>query len=409
MACSRPDAVIIGAGHAGMSASYLLKSKGIDHVVFEQSRLGDSWRTQRWDTFTLVTPGWMNHLPGFAHPFGDGGFMTRGEVVSYLEGYAATLSLPVREGRRVSAVRQLGDGRFRVDVEDERLVSRVVVVATGAMRRPKIPAWAQALPPGIAQMHTCEYRNPAQLRPGAVLVVGSGQSGCQIAEELLEAGRSVYLSVGRCGRMPRRYRGTDCATWVAKAGYYDQTVDMQRTDPVACNPYVSGKRGGHEINLRKLASRGLRLLGRCQGVADGVVTMADDLEENLAAADLFATKMREAIDAFIQQQGIEAPLDPPEPPVQDRGVEAPSSLPLKEAGIATVIWATGFQQPDFSWIDAPVFDAAGSPVHRRGKVSSPGLYFLGLPWLYKSKSSLIYGIEEDASYVADDIGALLRA
>lgn len=245
---------------------------------------------------------------------------------------------------------------------------------------------------------------------GGVLVIGSGQSGCQIAEELLEAGRPVYLSVGKCGRIPRRYRGNDCTSWLAQAGLYDRTVDMMRTEGemLACNPYVSGKNGGHEINLRELASQGLHLLGRCQGIVDDIAIMADDLEDNLEAADQFAAKVRRSIDDFIQKQGIVAPPDSSEPLVHDRVIDTPLRLRWSETEITTVIWATGFQ-PNFSWIDVPVFDAAGSPIHRRGKANRAGLYFIGLPWLYKNKSSLIYGIEEDAAYIADDIYALLTA
>jgi len=402
------DVVIIGAGHAGLSTSYFLQQRGIDHVVLEQAQVADSWRNQRWDTFTLVTPGWMNHLPGFRHPRGDNDFLPKDAVIAYLESYARSFALPVQEGRRVSAVREAVGGGFRVELADDYLSSRAVVVATGAMRHPKIPSWTEKVPCDVMQIHSSEYRHPGQLAPGGVLVVGSGQSGCQIAEEALEAGKTIYLSVGKCGRIPRRYRGDDCLAWLARMGVYDRTVDMVQTEAElsACNPYVSGKNGGHEINLRVLAAQGLRLLGRCEGTQDHQLTIADDLEDNLTQADRFAATVRTSIDQFIERQKIVAPIDPPEPETNHAVIKSPRTLPWVDTKIGTVIWATGFQN-NFPEIALPVFDTADRPIHRRGKTDSQGLYFIGLPWLYKLKSSLIFGIQEDAAYIAEDICALL--
>ncbi len=284
-----------------------------------------------------------------------------------------------------------------------------MVLATGGFPRPKLPKASAAIPVNLMQLHSSQYRRPGRLPSGAVLVVGSGQSGSQIAEELHQSGRQVYLCVSKCGRSPRRYRGMDVMWWVNQMGGYDRTVDSLPSPEArfACHPDLSGKGGGHEINLRQLASEGVVLLGRLQAIQGSRAVMAPDLEENLGRADAQATQLMQAIDNFVLRTGMDVPADSR---VEDAlPVWVPPAEPILEvdlyaAGISTVIWATGFQL-DFGWVQVPIFDEAGSPLHQRGITSSPGLYFLGLPWLYKEKSALLFGIGEDAAYLASAIAA----
>ena len=399
----RIDTVVVGAGQAGLAASYFLSQQGREHVVLEQSRIGESWRTQRWDSFTLVTPNWHLQLPGYPYR-GDSpdGFLPRAQVVDYLEGYAASFQAPVRSGVRVESVDREADGAYTVNSAAGPLLARNVVVATGSFRHPKRSPAGANLAAEVLQLHCGEYRNPQALPPGAVLVVGTAQSGCQIAEELYQSGRQVFLCVGSAGRLPRRYRGRDTTWWLAKSGFFDQTVDSLPSPRARFlgNPHVSGKNGGHDLNLHQFARDGVVLLGRLQGVEGGKVRLAPDLWENLAKVDQFEAETLEKLDAYILQEGLSA--DPPDrrPPLRD-GYEQEllAELDLKAAGVSTVIWALGFGF-DFSWVHLPVLDADGYPRQQRGVTEFPGLYFLGLNWLYRRKSGVFYGVGEDAAYVA---------
>ncbi len=403
------EVVIIGGGQAGLALSYYLTQQGRAHLVLEQGQVGEAWRSGRWDSFTLNTPNWMTQLPGFAYQSDDpDGFLPREEIVDYLERYAASFHAPLHCGVRVTAVRQHpgGDG-YLVEAQQMTVAARNVVLATGAFPKAKLPPASAALSVDICQMHTSEYRNPQALPSGAVLVVGTGQSGCQIAEELHESGRQVYLSTSSCGRVPRRYRGKDSTWWLARLGFYDRTLDQlpSPTAKFACNPHVSGNQGGHDINLRQFARQGMTLLGHVQAATGKQLLLAPDLEENLARADAFATQITQGIDEYITKTGMEVAAN------RTTG-EAPSNgatptkpllmLDLPSAGISTIIWASGYQL-DFGWVHIPVFDQAGYPVHRRGITASPGLYFLGLHWLYKTKSALLFGIGEDAAFIASAI------
>ena len=402
------ETVIIGGGQAGLALSYYLTRQGHTHLLLEQGRVGETWRSGRWDSFTLNTPNWMTQLPGFSYR-GDepDDFLPRKDVVMYLEQYAASFHAPLRCGVRVTAVRQQpgGDG-YRVEAEEITLKARNVVLATGPYQKPKLPAASAALSLNICQLHSSEYRNPQMLPPGAVLVVGTGQSGCQIAEDLYESGRQVYLSTSSCGRAPRHYRGKDISRWLTGLGFFDRTPD-QLPSPAArfaCNPHVSGNHGG-DINLRTFARQGMILLGHVQAAQGKQMILAPDLEENLARADAFERQITREIDEYIKKTGIETEasrMTIEALPNSATSMKPMLTLDLQAAGISTIIWASGHQL-DFSWVQMPVFDEMGYPVHWRGVTAFPGLYFLGLLWLYKRKSALLYGVGEDATFIASTI------
>lgn len=405
------DTLIIGGGQAGLATSYYLTQQGREHIVLEQShRVGASWR-RRWDSFTLVTTNWQLQLPGFPYQGNDpDGFLSRDEVVAYLEQYVALFNPPLRFGVRVTSLEQKPDGTgYLVKTDDMAFEATNVVVATGIFQDPKIPSFSGDLPKGILQIHTSEYRNPQALPAGAVLVVGSGQSGAQIAEELNESGRKVYLGVGSAGRMPRRYRGRDMTWWLDKTGFADKTVDTLPSPKAkfAGSAHVTGKDGGRTLNLHQFARDGVILLGRMTGVRGGKAILAPDLMENLAKADEFAADTKKTVDEYIQKVGLDAPEEPPstEPEPQDGyHTEVITQLDLKSADIQSVIWATGYTF-DFKWIQLPVLDEDGYPVQQRGVTGFRGLYFLGLPWLHTVKSGLLWGVGEDAAHIAADIAA----
>jgi putative flavoprotein involved in K+ transport len=408
------DVVVIGAGQAGLSTSYHLKQQGIGHVVLEQDRIGESWRSGRWDSFCLVTPNWTVQLPGFPYQGPDAdGFMGRDELVTYLDSYAASFESPVETGIRVTAVAKTPDGGFSVQTADTTLSARAVVIATGSYRRPKIPPFAPQLPRDVFQAHSSQYRTPALLPEGAVLVVGSGQSGVQIAEEWHEAGRRVFLSVSHCGRVPRRYRGRDIVWWGKMGGLYERTVDQLESpaEKTACHPQSSGRRGGHDIYMRQLARDGVRLVGRVSSIADCVLTIASDLGENLSEADEFAENVLKQLDEAVAKMGMPLPEDQ-----NPRGIGAPvpdevdliRELNLAKAGITTIIWATGYRA-DFSFVKLPVFDQSGQPVQRQGVTSVLDLYFVGLEWLHKPKSGLLLGVGEDAEHIVSVIARTAKS
>jgi putative flavoprotein involved in K+ transport len=403
------EVMIIGGGQAGLALSYYLTQQGRTHLVLEQGRVGESWRSQRWDSFTLITPTWMNKLPGFPYQGGDpDGFMPRENIVAYLDQYAASFNAPLHCGIRVTAVRQQpgGDG-YLVEAEEMTFEARNVVLATGAYPKPKIPTASADLRVDICQMHTSEYRNPQTLPSGAVLVVGTGQSGCQIAEELHQSGRQVYLSTSSCGRVPRRYRGRDVSWWLTRMGFFDRTIDQLPSPNAvfACSPQLSGAQGGHDINLRQFAREGIILLGHLQAVQGKQIILAPDLEENLAKADAFAIQMMQAIDEYIKKIGMDVAANSTTDEVPSNCASSTKpilTLDLQSAGISTIMWASGYKL-EFGWVQIPVFDGVGYPIHQRGVTAFPGLYFLGLHWLYKMKSAILYGVGEDAAFIASAI------
>jgi putative flavoprotein involved in K+ transport len=392
----RVETVVVGAGQAGLSTSWHLTRRGLEHVILERGRVGQEWRQARWDSFVLNTPNWAQQLPGFAYagPAPDA-FAPLAEVIGYLEDYAASFAAPVQEGVSVTALRAASGGGYRLDTDDGPVDARSVVVATGAYQRPTPSPLREAAPPKVFQQHTAEYRNPGELPDGAVLVVGSGQSGCQVAEDLLGAGRTVYLSVGACPWVPRSHRGRDLVHWMAETGLLDQTVDTL-TAPnalLACNPAVSGTEGGHDCNPLTLMGRGAVPVGRLEGFRGGRALFADDLAANVAKGIGFEAALRQGFD---EHAGLSPAQDPSETP------ELPEVRELDLARLGAIVWATGFR-PDYSWIELPVLDPAGRPVHRRGLTNFPGLAFVGMHWLHKRKSSLFIGVGEDAEHVVAEL------
>ena len=405
---------MVGAGQAGLATSYHLTQRGVEHAVLEQDRVGEAWRSQRWDSFCLVTPNWALQLPGFAYQGSDpDGFMGRDELVGYFDGYVRSFEPPVQTGAKVTAVVPAEGGRFRVTAGESTFEARAVVVATGSYRRPKRPTLADDLPAGLFQIHSSQYKNPTQLPDGAALVVGTGQSGAQIAEELHESGRPLFVSVSSCGRVPRRYRGKDAFWWGKMGGLYERTVDSLKSpaEKSACHPISSGRRGGHDIYLRQLARQGVTLLGRVIAAENGHLALASDLKENLRKADEFAENILKQLDEAVAKMGMPLPEDQ-----NPRGIGAPVphegdpilDLDLKAAGITSLVWATGYN-PDFSFVRAPVLDDAGQPIQRQGVAAVPGLYFVGLEWLHKPKSGLLLGVGEDAEHITSVIVGKARA
>ncbi|GAN78041.1 flavin-containing monooxygenase [Acidisphaera rubrifaciens HS-AP3] len=395
------EVVVVGGSQSGLAMSWHLKQRGIEHVVFEKHRVAHTWRTQRWDSFCLVTPNWQCQLPGFPYQGSDpDGFMVNADIVRYVEDYRASFDPPLHEGVAVIEVRQTAGG-FHVDTTDGAYLARHVVVAVGGYHRPRIPRMAERLPDDIAQVHSSEYRNPAQLPPGEVLVVGTGQSGSQIAEDLHLARRRVHLATGSAPRVARRYRGRDVVAWLTDMGHYDMGVDehpMGERVRLKSNHYVTGRDGGHDIDLRQFAIEGMRLYGHLLGLRGTQAAFAPDLRRNLDGADDSAQRIKDSIDAWIARNGINAPTEPRYRPVWQPEAEV-ESLDLRAAGITSVIWATGFES-DLRFLHVPVFDGRGYPAHDRGVTPVPGLYFLGLPWLYTWGSGRFSGVGRDAAHLA---------
>jgi putative flavoprotein involved in K+ transport len=402
--------MVVGGGQAGLSMSYCLTQHGIDHVVLERDRIGREWRERRWDSFCLVTPNWQCQLPDFPYTGRDPeGFMVRDEIVRYIEDYAESFSPPVVEGVAATRLRRDRRGRYLVGTSRGELIAEQVVLATGPYQVPLIPRLGDRLPDELTQLHSSQYRNPDQLPPGDVLVVGTGQSGCQIAEDLHLAGRRVHLAVGSAPRVARFYRGRDVVAWLDAVGYYRKAVDeFADADAVRfrVNHYVTGRGGGRDIDLRTFARDGMRLYGHLTGVsgtpASGtILRFAPDLVKNLDHADAVSESIKDSIDSYIDAHRIDAPSEPRYRPVWTPDQE-PIQLDLGDTGITSVIWSTGFGRDD-RWIEVPVFDGRGYPTHDRGVTSSPGLYFLGLPWQHTWGSGRLSGVAEDAAYLTERI------
>jgi putative flavoprotein involved in K+ transport len=412
------DVLIVGAGHAGVAMSSFLTAAGRDHLVVERrDRLGGGW-LDRWDEFTLVTPNWTSAFPGWAYDGGDpDGFMGRDQIAGRIARYAELVRAPVALGTELEQLTPLDGGGFRAATSRGEVSARQVVVATGSYHTPRVPTAAKGISSRVTQLHSHGYRNQAALPDGAVLVVGSGQTGLQLAEELHEAGRRVYISVGSAGRVPRRYRGRDIFGWIVDvmrhgAGHgvalptADQLPDGRRR--FSAMPALTGRRGGHDTNLRQYAADGITLAGRVTGADGERMAFADDLELNLERADrFFDERFRGIIDTYIERTGIEAPpADDPQVDFQPQGL---TELNLSKAGITTVIWATGYGL-DYSWIAAPVLDDLGYPRNVRGVSSAvPGLYFLGLLWQHSQASASLVGPELDGPYLLDAMGVDQRA
>ena len=399
---------VIGGGQAGLSVSHHLKRHGLDHLVFEKHRIGHAWREQRWNSFCLVTPNWQCRLPDFPYrgPEPDG-FMAKDDIVRYVEDFAATIRPPILEGVGVTRLSRRSDGLFVLSTTEGAYTAANVVVAVSAYHSPKLPPESERLPGHIVQVHSSAYKNPEQLPPGAVLVVGTGQSGCQIAEDLHLADRQVHVSVGSAPRSPRDYRGRDAIRWLDDMGQYRMTVaDHPKGREVRrqANHYMTGRGGGREIDLRRFASEGMRLYGRLDGVEGGLLAFRPDLRQKLDAADAVYLGIRAMIDDYIAREAIEAPAAAPWRKAWEPEIE-PAGLDLSAEGITSVVWGTGFRS-DWSWIDVPeAFDVAGAPEHDRGVTPVPGLSFVGLPWLNTWGSGRFSGIAEDADHVVESLVA----
>lgn len=397
--------VIVGGGQAGLSMGALLKARGIDHVIFEKHRIAHSWRTQRWDAFCLVTPNWQCQLPGFPYQGAEpDGFMPRDEIVAYIEAFAEKIDAPIREGVSVTRVGRHVAGGFVVETSEGDVTADAVVLAVSAYHIPNLPRLAERVSDEVVQLHSSAYRNPDQLPPGEVLVVGSGQSGCQIAEDLHLAGRKVQLAVGSAPRCPRLYRGRDAVDWLADLGQYDLPVEdhpLKEKVRRNANHYLTGRDGGRDIDLRKFAAEGMRLHGRLKDIREGSLVFGDDLARNLDNADAVYNGICRLIDKHIAEAGIDAPAGRLYEPVW-QPAETATRLDPNATGIGSIIWATGFRS-DWSWVDLPVFDGSGYPTHRRGVTSMDGLYVLGLPWLHTWGSGRFVGVGRDAAFLTDQI------
>jgi putative flavoprotein involved in K+ transport len=402
MKASRIDTVIVGGGQAGMAMSYYLKRAGRDHVVLERaSAVANAWRHQRWDSFTLVTPNFQVRMPGAEYDGDDPhGFMPLSQIVKYFDDYLERFRLPVHCAIEVASVEKDGEA-YLVHTSDGDYEAENVVIATGLYQSPRVPPLSARIPPIVLQIHSMEYRNASSLPEGAVLVVGTGQSGAQIAEELYQSGRRVYLSIGSAGRVPRRYRGKDISDWLTRMGMFDRTVDELKSPAEKFAPHaqISGKDGGKSLNLHQFARDGVVLLGHVRDAQGSQVIFASDMKQTLGKVDQFETDALKRIDNYIVGAGLSAP--PESIPQLRDGYEQKEieELDLAAEGISTIVWATGYVF-DFSLVKLPVVDAEGYPIQRRGATSYPGLYFVGMPWIHKRKSGLLFGVGEDAAYIA---------
>lgn len=403
---SHYSVIIVGGGQAGLSASHCLQQRGIDHLVIEKRSLVHTWRTQRWDSFCLVTPNWQCQLPGWPYA-GDEphGFMVKDQINEWLAGFVEHVKAPALEGVTVERVWRAGEAeRFSVQTDAGLYTADQVVVASGGYHKPIVPRLAEKLPTSVVQYHSAQYRNPVQLPEGAVLVVGCGQSGAQIAEDLHLAGRKVYLATGDAPRCARFYRGREVVDWLADMRYYEMPVTehpLREGVRDNTNHYVTGRDGGRDIDLRRFALEGMELYGLLTGFEDGVLALQPNLREHLDHADRIYNGINASIDRHIEAQGIDAPPPSVYQPVWEPPQER-TRLSLEEAGITSVLWCIGFA-PDFGWLDAPVFNGRGAPVHRRGITGDAGLYFLGLPWLHTWGSGRFSGVARDAEYLAQAI------
>lgn len=413
-------ALVVGAGYAGLAASHCLSVAGVEHLVLERERVGETWRSQRWNSFALNTNNRVSSLPGQSPAADPEAFALRDELVSRLERYVSDQDLPVRTGVAVTSLAQGSrEAILRVTADagggKEIFESHSVIVASGFLNEPNWPPLSKAVPQGVLQIHAAGYRDPEALPSGAVLIVGSAQSGCQIAEDLLEAGRSVFLSTSMVGRIPRRYRGRDIVDWMIDTGFWDVRLrDLE--DPamrLAPQPQVSGVGPrGRTVSLQGLAKAGAVLVGRLTAADGPHLQFADDCSASVRFSDEKSATFKRMIDTHIERTGISAPVSEPDPvDLPDDGSacrRTVTRLDLRRDGIGTIIWSTGFRG-SFGWIHAPVFDQNGHPAHERGVSGLPGIYFLGAPWLYKRKSGVLYGMQEDAEFIVQHISDRMTA
>ena len=407
------DAIVIGGGHAGLSMSYFLQQNMVDHVVLERGRIGESWRSQRWDSFMLNTPNWINVLPGDSFSINDKEeFAPAGEFVNTLVNYRTKFKLPVIENTRVVSLgKSWNERQFRISVMENGIMksytARKVIIASGCMNEKRLPEFSKKISNKILQLHASEYKNPDQLPPAGVLIAGSGQSGCQIAEEIMDSGRNVFFSTSMVPRAPRRYRGKDIMDWMIITKFLDARKDEinNRNMLNMRQPQVSGVgKGGHTISLQHLAGRGAKIIGKMHNANGMMAFLYPNAIMHVRFADGFSKKIKRMIDEFIVLNEIDAPKpetdEADEPDIEGNCAHDFTSLNLITNNIGTIIWTNGFGA-DFSWIKMPVIDNEGNPKHKSGITEMEGLYFLGMPWLRKRKSGIIFGINEDAEFISE--------
>jgi putative flavoprotein involved in K+ transport len=399
------DVVVVGAGQAGVAISEHLTTAGVPHVVLERARIAERWRTERWDSLVANGPAWHDRFPNLEFSdYDPDAFVPKDAVADYMVAYAEKFDMPIREGVTVNSVTKNDGGPgFRVDTSDGIINARYVVSATGPFQKPSIPPVVPA-DAAIHQVHSSKYHNPQQLPDGNVLVIGAGSSGVQIAAELQKSGRQVYLSVGEHDRPPRRYRGRDNVWWLGVLGKWDLATPPAGAEHVTIA--VSGMDGGQTVDFRNLAASGINLVGLTESFHDGVMTFANDLEKNIARGDAnFLSVLAEA-DAFIARNGLDLPEEREAHnlgPMPEAATNPTLSVDLAEAGITSIVWATGYSL-DYSWLQVDdALDAHGKPQHARGVSTAPGIYFLGQPWLSRRGSAFIWGVWHDAKFLVDQI------
>ncbi|MEM9632701.1 MAG: NAD(P)/FAD-dependent oxidoreductase [Pseudomonadota bacterium] len=404
MPIEKTDTLVVGAGQAGVAMSEHLSNCGVPHIVLERSRIAERWRSERWDSLVANGPAWHDRFPGLEFSDVDpDAFASKERVADYFVEYAEKINAPIRCGVEVKSVSK-NEGRkgFTVETSDGTIEANSVVAATGPFQRPVIPP---VVPENakVLQMHSSAYRNPDQLPEGAVLVVGAGSSGVQIADELLQSGKRVYLSVGPHDRPPRAYRGRDFVWWLGVLGKWDAAALDPGTEHVTIS--VSGADGGRTVDFRRLAHQGMTLVGLTKSYDNGVVTFQSDLADNISLGDENYLSVLDEADAYIARNGLDLPEETEARTIATNPecVTNPLlELDLEEAGVTTILWATGFAV-DYSWLKVGAFDENGKPNHQRGISTEPGIYFLGLPWQSRRGSSFIWGVWHDAKFVADHI------
>lgn len=399
------ETVIVGGGQAGLAMSYHLRECGREHVILERSRIAERWHSERWDSFRFQFPNWSLQLPDYAYA-GEGpdAFADRIEVARFIESYARHIAAPVRSGVNVDAVTTpASKARFRLDTTEGVIHAHNVVVATGPFQQPSVPSWASEVPGHVVQLHSRDYRSADALPDGAILVVGSGSSGSQIAMDLALRGRRVFLTISRHRRIPRRYRGKDLLYWFFAMGRIDARFDDLPGGRIPPGLLMTGADGGYDLDVRRFPASGIEVLGRVAANEGGRLALSDDLESYLAFSDAACAEFRSAVDRHIIQAGLDAPAaDEAESIAATTPASSREALDLGAERIAAIVWCTGYGC-NFGWIDAPVFDQRGLPRQRRGVTECDGLYFLGLHWMYRLKSGTLFGVGEDAAFLAERI------
>jgi putative flavoprotein involved in K+ transport len=406
------ETVIMGGGQAGLAMSAVLQRRGREHLVLERKRVGERWRTERWDSLRFQFPNWSIQLPGYTYPGDDlDGFAHYREIVRVVENYAASNRAPVREHTEVIGLAEDAGGRgFMLSLVDGSIHTRQVVLATGPFHSPFIPRMSHDVSPSVLQTDPTRYRNPQELPDGAVLVVGSGASGCQIAEELMQAGRRVFLSVSRHRRAPRRFRGQDLYWWLEKLGRFDQAIDTfpyRRWPP---STVVTGVHGGYDVDVRRMAVDGVIVVGRVVAASEFTVALACNANAILDEADQAYASFLSAAREFVTEAKLEGDLvdeSRADPPPLPPALEERDFLDLDQENITTILWATGYAY-DYDWVRVPVFEDGGRPVQNRGVTQVPGMYFLGLHWMHTFKSGLFSGVGSDAEYLAEHMDVMTK-